>query len=120
MVVNPVYPYHRAGAPASFLHSTVIDMCHRIITSLNGGESPGKRILSADKYPLMWAPVAPRSYPPFYEHAGLGWTLGHYEGLKTISHGGAGFGLTTFLVFLPEKQRGPSFCAMRNLPRVSR
>ena len=76
MVVNPVYPYHRAGAPASFLHSTAIDMCHRIITSLNGGESPGKRILSADKYPLMWAPVAPRSYPPFYEHAGLGWTLG--------------------------------------------
>lgn len=106
MVVNPVYPYHRADAPASFLHSTVMDMCHWSITSLNGGEYRGKRILSADRYPLMWTPVAPRSYPPFYEHAGLGWTLGHYKGWKTVSHGGAGFGLTTFLVLLPEKQRG--------------
>ncbi len=106
MVVNPVYPYHRADAPASFLHSTVIDMCHWSITNLNGGEYNRNRILSADKYPLMWTPVAPRNYPPFYEHAGLGWILGHYEGVKTICHGGAGFGLTAFLILLPEKKRG--------------
>jgi CubicO group peptidase (beta-lactamase class C family) len=106
MVVNPVYPYHRADAPASFLHSTTIDMCHWSITSLNGGEYNGNRILSADRYPLMWTPIAPRSYPPFYEHAGLGWTLGHYEGVKTVSHGGGGFGWTNFLILLPEKKRG--------------
>ena len=106
MMVNPVYPYHRADAPASFLHSTVIDMCHWSITSLNGGVFNGNRILSADQYPLMWTPVAPRNYPPFYEHAGLGWTLGHYEGVKTVCHGGAGFGMTTFLILLPEKKRG--------------
>jgi CubicO group peptidase (beta-lactamase class C family) len=106
MVVNPVYPYHRADAPASFLHSTVSDMCHWSITSLNGGVYNGNRILSADKYPLMWTPVAPRSYPPFYEHAGLGWTLGHYEGWKTVSHGGGGFGWTDFLILLPEKKLG--------------
>jgi hypothetical protein len=52
----------------------------------------------------MWTPVAPRSYPPFYEHAGLGWTLGHYEGWKTVSHGGGGFGWTDFLILLPEKK----------------
>ena len=106
MVVNPVYPYHRADAPASFLHSTVIDMCHWSITSLNGGMYKGDRILSADKYPLMWTPIAPRNYPPFYEHAGLGWTLGHYEGWKTVSHGGGGFGWTDFLILLPEKKCG--------------
>lgn len=106
MLVNPIYPYHRADAPASFLHSNVIDMCHWSITSLNGGECNGNRILSADAYPLMWTPVAPRNYPPFYEHAGLGWTLGHYEGWKTVSHGGGGFGWTDFLILLPEKQCG--------------
>ena len=104
MVVNPVYPYHRADAPASFLHSTVIDMCHWSITSLNGGVYNGNRLLTADKYPLMWTPVSPRNYPPFYEHAGLGWTLGHYEGWKTVSHGGGGFGWTDFLILLPEKK----------------
>lgn len=28
MIVNPIYPYHRADAPASFLHSSVVEMCH--------------------------------------------------------------------------------------------
>ena len=65
MMVNTVYPYHRADAPASFLHSTVVDMCHWSITSLNSGVFNGNRILSADNYPLMWTPVAPRNYPPF-------------------------------------------------------
>ena len=37
MIVNPIYPYHRADAPASYLHSTVVDMCHWAITCLNGG-----------------------------------------------------------------------------------
>ena len=104
MIVNPLYPYHRADAPASFLHSTVVDMCHWSITCLNGGAFNAKRILSPEKYALMWTPVAPRSYPPFYEHAGLGWTLGNYQGVKTVSHGGGGFGWTDFLILLPEKQ----------------
>jgi hypothetical protein len=81
-------------------------MCHWSITSLNGGVFNGNRIFAAEQYPLMWTPVAPRNYPPFYEHAGLGWTLGHYEGEKTVCHGGAGFGLTAFLILLPEKKRG--------------
>ncbi len=102
MVVNPVYPYHRADAPSSFLHTTVVDMCHWSIACLNGGEFKGSHILSADQYPLMWTPVAPRNYPPFYEHAGPGWTLGHYQGRKTVSHGGGGFGWTDFLILLPE------------------
>ena len=38
MIVNPVYPYHRADAPASFLHSTVVEMCHWAITCLNWGD----------------------------------------------------------------------------------
>lgn len=105
MVVNPVYPYHRADAPASFLHTTVVDMCHWSIASLNRGTIHGKQILSPTSYDLMWNPVAPRGYPPFYEDSGLGWTLGHFEGVQTVSHGGMGFGWTDFLILLPEKQR---------------
>ena len=54
----------------------------------------GQRILIPASYDLMWTPVAKRGYPPFYEDHGLGWTLGHFDGVKTVSHGGGGFGWT--------------------------
>jgi CubicO group peptidase (beta-lactamase class C family) len=100
MLVNPIYPYHRADAPASFLHSTLVDMCQWALTCLNRGRS----ILSPASYEMMWSPVAPRGYPPFYEDMGLGWALGHWNGAKTVSHGGMGFGWTDFLILLPEKR----------------
>ncbi len=106
MIVNPVYPYHRADAAASFLHSTVIDMCQWAITCLEGGIFDGRCILSQASYDLMWLPVAERGYPPLYEHNGLGWVLGHFDGIRTVSHGGGGFGWTDFLVMLPEKKCG--------------
>jgi CubicO group peptidase (beta-lactamase class C family) len=104
MRLNPVYPYHRADAPASFLHSNVIEMCHWCITCLNQGRVNGQQILSMHSYEQMWTPVAEWGYPPLYEHVGLGWTLGHFEGVKTVSYGGMGFGWTDFLTLLPEKQ----------------
>ncbi len=106
MIVNPIYPYHRADAAASFLHSTVIDMCHWTITCLAGGVFDNRRILSQASYDLMWSPVAEQGNPPLYEHHGLGWVLGHFDGIKTVSHGGAGFGWTDFLVMLPETRCG--------------
>lgn len=105
MIVNPIFPYHRADAPASFLFSTILDMCQWAITSLGQGAGPGRRILSPTSYSLMWTPVARRSSLPLYESAGLGWALGHVEGVKTASHGGAGFGWTAFLVLLPGCKR---------------
>jgi CubicO group peptidase (beta-lactamase class C family) len=102
MIVNPIYPYHRADAPASFLHTTVVEMCHWAITCLNRGVYNEQRILNPATCELMWTPVVERGYPPFYEAHGLGWVLGHYDGVKTVSHGGGGFGWTDFFFFLPE------------------
>ena len=103
MIVNPIYPYHRADAPASFLHATLTEMCHWAITCLKGSRCAGAGILSPASYAQMWTPVAEWGFPPLYEHIGLGWTLGHFEGVKTVSHGGMGFGWTDFLTLLPEK-----------------
>jgi len=82
----------------------VIEMCHWCITCLNQGIYQGRRILTPASFELMWTPVAEWGYPPLYEDVGLGWTLGHYENVRTISHGGMGFGWTDFLTLLPEKQ----------------
>jgi CubicO group peptidase (beta-lactamase class C family) len=105
MRVNPVYPYQRADAPSSFLHTTVVDMCHWGITALSRGTYLGREILSSTGYDLMWTAVAARGNlrPNIYEEMGLGWTLGHFKNVKTVSHGGAGFGATAFLLILPEK-----------------
>ncbi len=105
MKVNPIYPYHRADGPASFLHTTVVDMCHWGIISLRRGNYLGQNILSSASYDLMWTAVAERGNlrPSLYEEMGLGWTLGHFKDVKTISHGGGGFGGTAFLLILPEK-----------------
>jgi len=102
MIVNPSYPYHRADAPASFLHTTVEEMCHWAITCLNRGFYQAQPILSPASFDLMWTPVVDRGSPPLYESHGLGWVLGHYEGLKTAGHGGGGFGWTDFFLLLPE------------------
>ncbi|MBN1935038.1 MAG: beta-lactamase family protein [Anaerolineae bacterium] len=105
MRVNPVYPYHRADAPASFLHSTMVDMCHWGMACLNRGSYHGGRFLTPASYELMWTPAARWGYPPLYEDMGLGWTLGHVDRVKTVSHGGMGFGWTDFFTILPEKRR---------------
>jgi CubicO group peptidase (beta-lactamase class C family) len=104
MRVNPIYPYHRADAPSSFLYTTVVDLCHWGITALHRGNYLGQSILSPASYDLMWKPVAKRgSLPSMYEEMGLGWTLGHYKDVRTVSHGGGGFGWTAFLLILPER-----------------
>ncbi len=101
MAVNPHYPYHRADAPSSFLYATLADMCAWITTSLKQNV-----ILSPANYEVMWTPAVSRGAPPFYEASSPGWTLGHYDGWKTVSHGGMGFGWTDFLVMLPELDCG--------------
>jgi CubicO group peptidase (beta-lactamase class C family) len=104
MRVNPIYPYHRADAPASFLHTTVVDMCHWCMTCLERGYAPGRSLLSSAGYEKMWKPAAQcGNRPGLYEQVGLGWFLGNFKGVKTICHGGAGFGGSSFLLILPEK-----------------
>ncbi len=105
MIVNPIYPYHRADAPASFLHSSIEDVCHWVIGSLNKGVYQQERFLSASSYDLMWTSAAKRGGVQLKEDMGLGWSLGHFEGVRTISHGGGGFGWTGNLVLLPERKQ---------------
>jgi CubicO group peptidase (beta-lactamase class C family) len=103
MKVNPNYPYHRADTPASFLHTTILDMCHWGITCLKRGKYLERQILSTAGFNQMWTPVTKRGHSPsLYEEMGLGWTLGHFDGLRTISHGGSGFGGSSFFLILPE------------------
>lgn len=104
LAVRPSYPYHRADAPASFLHTTLPDMLNWCRVCLDAGKTTGQRILSSEGYKRMWTPAIEWGFPPLYEFMGLGWTLGHYKGAVTVSHGGMGLGWAAFLTILPEQQ----------------
>jgi hypothetical protein len=77
-----------------------------LIACLDRGVHQERPILTPGSYEQMWTPAARRDNPPLREEMGLGWNLGHFEGVRTVSHGGAGLGWSALLVFLPERNRG--------------
>jgi len=106
IMLSPVYPYHRAHAPSSTLHSSALEMCHWARANLQKGSLNGKRILSAASYDLLWHPYAPIEEGDPAEFVGLSWFLGTYKGRRQIDHGGADTGFQTTFVLLPEEGIG--------------
>ena len=80
----------------------------------------GSAFLSPDSYEKMWTPVAKRGSPPLYEDHGLGWILGHFEGVKTVSHGGGALVGRIFSSCCRRKSPPPLSCAMRSPSARSR
>lgn len=104
---TPFFPYHRADAPASFLFTTIQDMCCWMMTCLQKGSIKSNNILLPKSFDLMWGAVVQRSAqrPRLYEQMALGWNLGHFQQECTISHGGGAFGWTAFLLLMPDRER---------------
>ncbi len=102
--VSKIYPYNRAHAPSSTLHSNVMDMMNWAIANLNKGAFKNRRILQPGTHELMWKPRTEtnwKAYAP-YKQVGLSWFLSKYKGHQTINHGGGDVGYRTFFLLLPE------------------
>lgn len=66
----------------------------------------------------MWTPQVPvpiTAYPapiaditPQFSSYALGWNVQDYRGVKVVQHGGAIFGVLTFIVLVPELNLGIS------------
>jgi CubicO group peptidase (beta-lactamase class C family) len=102
IVVSKIYPYNRAHAPSSTLHSNVLEMCNWAMVNMNRGTFKGKQILKTSSYDILWEPVE-LGNETGRGPVGLSWRIGKYRGVKTISHGGRDVGYTSFFVMLPEK-----------------
>jgi CubicO group peptidase (beta-lactamase class C family) len=101
--VSKIYPYNRAHAPSSTLHSNVMDMMNWGIANLNKGAYKNRRILQPATHELMWKPHVEtgwKKYPP-YKNVGLSWFVGKYKGHPIILHGGGDVGYRTFFLLLP-------------------
>jgi CubicO group peptidase (beta-lactamase class C family) len=100
--VSKIYPYNRAHAPSSTLHSNVLDMMNWAIANLNKGAFKDKRILQPETHELMWKPRAETTWKiDVLKNVGLSWFIGNYKGHPIINHGGGDEGYRAFLLLIP-------------------
>lgn len=110
----------QVGAAAGGLSSSANDLARWLQVQLAQGALPGgdKRLYSEASAQAMWTPQIPvpiSRYPapitditPQFSSYALGWNVQDYRGVKVIQHGGAVFGVLTFIVLVPERNLGIS------------
>jgi CubicO group peptidase (beta-lactamase class C family) len=113
-VLAGVYPYHRAHAPSSTLHSSVQELSHWAIANLNSGSFNGKQILQPGSYSLLWQPYAQPGEEIWEEAVGLSWFLGTYRGRRVINHAGSDPGFGSDFVMIPREDAAVVLLANSN------
>jgi CubicO group peptidase (beta-lactamase class C family) len=87
--------------PAGNLYTTSGDLARFIAMLAAGGDSPGGRVLKKETLDAMWEPqIDPKGT------FGLGFALGEWRGYRTVGHGGAVYGHSTALTYLPQEKIG--------------
>ncbi|WP_367874190.1 serine hydrolase domain-containing protein [Luteolibacter sp. Populi] len=87
--------------PAGNLYTTAGDLGRFIAMLAAGGDSPGGRVLKKETLEAMWKPqMDPNG------SFGIGFAVGGWNGHKTVGHGGAVYGHSTQLTYLPEQKIG--------------
>lgn len=117
-VLAGAYPYHRAHAPSSTLHSSVEEMGQWAITNLNPGRFKGKQIVQAESYNQLWHPYMQTGEEIWTEAVGLGWFFGTYRGHPVIHHGGSDPGFGAELVFVPAEDAAVVVLANANMAAI--
>ena len=87
-VVSPEYPYNRAHAPSSTLHSSALELCSWALVNLRRGNLKDQRILQPASYEQLWHPYKETGPNHPDEFAGLSWFLDTYHGRRRIRHDG--------------------------------
>jgi len=106
MVLPGAYPYNRAHAPCSTLHSSASDMCRWMLANLAHGTLDGQQILRDTTYATLWQPVGVTGEEVWNEQSCLGWFRGNYRERQVIHHGGSDPGYFADKILLPNEQLG--------------
>lgn len=87
--------------PAGNLYTTAGDLARFVAMLAAEGDSPGGRVLKSRTLQEMWEPqMDPKGA------FGIGFALADWRGRKTVGHGGAVYGHSTALVYLPQEKIG--------------
>lgn len=101
-VVSPEYPYNRAHAPSSTLHSSVRELCAWALMNLNQGEFGGQQVLQGTSFDQLWHPYQQTGPDHPNEFVGLSWFIDSHRGQRRIRHDGADIGFQSNLALLPD------------------
>jgi CubicO group peptidase (beta-lactamase class C family) len=102
-VVSPEYPYNRAHAPSSTLHSSALELCSWALVNLRRGNLKDQRILQPASYEQLWHPYKETGPSHPDEFAGLSWFLDTYRGRRRIRHDGEDVGFQSDMILLPDQ-----------------
>jgi CubicO group peptidase (beta-lactamase class C family) len=102
-VVSPEYPYNRAHAPSSTLHSSAEELSFWAMMNLNRGAFRDQCVLQPTSFEQLWHPYQPTGpkYPD--EFVGLSWFMDTYRGRRRIRHDGVDTGFQSDLILLPDQ-----------------
>jgi CubicO group peptidase (beta-lactamase class C family) len=101
--VSDVYPYNRAHAPSSTLHSNIEEMCNWVIANVNRGEFKEQRILKETGYDEIWKPHTDAGRDT---EIGLAWMLRRRPYGLVVFHGGRDIGFQSQVILLPDARSG--------------
>jgi CubicO group peptidase (beta-lactamase class C family)/D-alanyl-D-alanine dipeptidase len=87
-------------APAGSMYSTVLDLGHFLSVLFAEGKTTGGQILKPETLAQMWQPQFAK--PEEKTGFGIGFHIEERNGRLVIGHGGAIYGFSTELAFLPE------------------
>jgi CubicO group peptidase (beta-lactamase class C family)/D-alanyl-D-alanine dipeptidase len=100
----PAPTFELGMAPAGSMYSTVLDLSRLMRAAFRGGEGEGGRILEPETLEAMWVPqFAGEGATSGY---GFGFAVSERGGERMLGHGGAIYGYSTQLSFLPESRLG--------------
>lgn len=91
-------------SPAGSMYSTVLDLSRFLGAMFGRGQGENGRILSAETLESMWQPQFAEAGAA--EGYGLGFGVRERFGQRWLGHGGAIYGYSTQLAFLPDAQLG--------------
>jgi CubicO group peptidase (beta-lactamase class C family) len=101
--VSAIYPYHRAHAPSSTLHSSAAEMNLWAAANLSGEAN----VLQPATLEEMWKSRAEVGKPDRPDkRVGLGWFSDTHRELRTVYHSGQDTGFCTYFILIPEKGIG--------------
>jgi CubicO group peptidase (beta-lactamase class C family) len=101
--VSDVYPYHRAHAPSSTLHSSVEELCNWVIANVNRGQFKDRRILQKEAFDEIWKPHTDAGRGM---KIGLAWMLAQRPYGLLVFHGGRDIGFQSQVSLLPDTRGG--------------
>jgi CubicO group peptidase (beta-lactamase class C family)/D-alanyl-D-alanine dipeptidase len=104
---RPLFPaptFELGMAPAGSMYSTVLDLSRFMSAAFRGGVGEAGTLVSEETLETMWEPQF--AEPGSTAGYGFGFAVDERFGERRLGHGGAIYGFSTELAFLPESRLG--------------